>query len=506
MARRLANASKLDVLVWVDADSRDRVVERYAEAARVLLHTGKDLEPEAGARDLLSWLEHTDQRWLIVLDNLKSLPDLTGWWPPPSRRGRTVITTRIRSAVLDNDRRTQIAVGPFRTDEAVSYLLRISGQPASRVDAEALAADLGLLPLALCQAGAFMRDERLDFKAYREILNDRERQISDLLPSEEFLPDDHLVTVARTLSLSIDAANSSEPQGLAYPIISIAAFLDPNAVPIPLFHTQSTIDYLQTRLFLDGTKAVLDSTLIAKSISNLHRLNLVTIDRGGDTFRVHALVQRVVRDSLDPGSSEPIVHVAAAGLSASWTTRLDDDLQQVMRSNVLTLNSLAGYKPWEGGVAGRELLFQAGESLGSMFRKSAADYFEGLHAELKARLGPSHRDTLEAQSRAAFWWCLTNGYPDESLTATRKAFENHSRLLGPDDRHTLQLRRLHIDNLGRFEAEPCAAAAAAALVVDCRRVFGVEDSEYWDARHSLDHWNDMGRGKICPGCERCRIA
>jgi hypothetical protein len=223
LARSLAKSGKVDVLVWVTASDQDAVVAGYAEAARALHLVERGSEAEPAADRFMAWLTQTDRRWLVVLDDLARPSDLTGLWPPASPTGGAVVTTRRRDAVLDTEGRTILDVGPFSSEEAVSYLTRALPVDHQRAEVEELARDLGYLPLALAQAAAFIRDRQLDAAAYRRRLADRRRRLSDLVPEPDSLPDEHRATVAATWSLSIEVADRLKPEGLARPALSLAS-------------------------------------------------------------------------------------------------------------------------------------------------------------------------------------------------------------------------------------------------------------------------------------------
>ncbi|MGH3281543.1 MAG: hypothetical protein ACRDNW_20730, partial [Trebonia sp.] len=125
-------------------------------------------------------------RWLVVLDDLADPADLTALWPPQCASGRTVVTTRRRDAALTGPGRRRVDVGVFTPAEAEAALHQVlaerghPAQPPGQV--EALAAELGFLPLALSQAAAYITDAGLDCAAYRTLLADRARSLAGLLP------------------------------------------------------------------------------------------------------------------------------------------------------------------------------------------------------------------------------------------------------------------------------------------------------------------------------------
>nr|WSY54145.1 hypothetical protein OG999_31160 [Streptomyces sp. NBC_00886] len=94
--------------VWVTAVSRDAVVGAYSGAAERILDIDR-VTPQAEER-FLEWLASTNKRWLVVLDDITDVEDLNGLWPPDTRHGYTLVTTRSRDAALTG-RGQRIAAG-----------------------------------------------------------------------------------------------------------------------------------------------------------------------------------------------------------------------------------------------------------------------------------------------------------------------------------------------------------------------------------------------------------
>jgi hypothetical protein len=210
-ARQLRDDGAVDLLVWVTASSREAILAGYAQATAALDLDIPNNDIEHAANRFMSWLGQTNQRWLVVLDDLSAPTDLADWWPPPNPQGRTLVTTRRRDAALRADGRVLYDVGLFSPDEALSYLMRaLTGRQRS-AEAELLAADLGYLPLALAQAAAYIADRDLDCVSYRRRLTDRKKTLAQLLPEPDALPDGHRVTVDAAWALSVEAADHLNP-------------------------------------------------------------------------------------------------------------------------------------------------------------------------------------------------------------------------------------------------------------------------------------------------------
>jgi hypothetical protein len=189
-ARRAWRAGAVELLVWVAPTSRQAILATYAQAG-IDVASANPSEPERAAERFLSWLETTDRRWLVILDDLADPADLRGLWPPRTPTGQVVVTTRWREAALTGEGRRLVEVGLFTPTEATAYLTtRFTthgrGEPAGQI--AGLAKDLGRLPLALAQAATYLLDLGLEVADYRRRLADRRRTLADLVPEEAGSP------------------------------------------------------------------------------------------------------------------------------------------------------------------------------------------------------------------------------------------------------------------------------------------------------------------------------
>jgi hypothetical protein len=483
-ARGLDACGELDVLVWVTASSRDAIVASYAEAADavgVVPDAGLDVESAAGR--LLVWLERTDKRWLVVLDNLDAPADAAGWWPPKNRNGRTVVTTRRRDPVLHTDGRVLVEVDLFTPAEAAVYLRHAIGASIDRrADTPGLAADLGFLPLAVAQAAAFIRDRGIDAAAYRVRFADRRLRLADLVPPDDALPDDYRTAVAATWSLSVDAADSHSPCGLARPVLNLAALLDSNGIPEALFTTPVIVEHLSHVCGRD-----ISAEEVRDALRNLHRLSLVTHDTTTGSVRVHALVQRATRDHLDATHLTTMARTVADALLAIWPAA-DRDFERtpvVLRANTAALRANSGDSLLQPD--GHALLFRNIRSLGEAGQvASAAAAFEQLLADCLRVLGPDHPHTLTTRHNLAHWRGEA-GDPAGAAATFEQLLTDYLRMLGPDHPDTLTTRH----NLARWRWEAGDPAGAAAtfeqLLTDYMRVLGPDHPHTLNTRHNLAH-------------------
>ena len=482
LADRLWQDGRLDLLVWVPAASRQSIVGTYAQAAADLAITGAaGADTERDAARFHAWLAGTDRRWLVVLDDLTAVSDLRHLWPPSSPYGRTLVTTRLRAPVLHGADRHLIQIDPFTEDEAGAYLSeRLTGDDP---DLPRLAADLGHLPLALAQAAAFMLNERVPCAEYRRRFADRRNRLDDLVPDPDDpsgMPDDYLLTVAATLSLSIEAADAVRPAGLARPLAELASVLDPAGIPEPVLTTTAARNWLSARRQRDT-----EIETVRSGLQVLHRLNVANVVPGSVT--VHTLVQRATRDTLTEDDLAGVAWAAADALLESWpAVERDAGHGRRLRANADVVRRRGG----DGLLAPdpHQLPHLLTRSLGESGNPAgAATLLDGLRADASRLLGPDHPVTLVFAHDLAGW----RGRSGPSAEAV-EAFEHHLaetvRIRGPQHLDTFITR----GNLARSRGEAGDPAAAVdgfeRLLADVERVLGTEDQYTLVTRGNLAKW------------------
>jgi hypothetical protein len=412
LALRLWDAGAVDGVFWVSASSRAAIVAGYAGAA-VEVGVGDPADADVAAETFRQWLARTEARWLVVLDDVSDPADLAGLWPPTSAAGRTVVTTRRRSATLASHG-VVVDVGVFTASEAHAYLADTLGhQPHRLVEAEELAADLGYLPLALGQAAAFVANQNLTCAAYRQRLA-RAVDLVEVLPGPGELPDDYPRSVAATLILSLDAADRVPPQGVALPLLIMLSLLDANGMPAAIITTGVVCGYLS-----EQSGRSVDAEAAWDGLACLTRFNLVDLttpdDIGAETtgsgvdavasvsrIRIHALLQRVARDRAGADRIGVAARAAADALTTIWPeVERDVNLAQLLRVNASALRGHAEKDLWIPD--GHVLLFRTGHSLDDAGQVTAAvAYYTDLVEQARRILGPDHSDTLTSRNDLAY--------------------------------------------------------------------------------------------------------
>ncbi|MFB7619135.1 NB-ARC domain-containing protein [Kitasatospora sp. NPDC056181] len=512
-ARTAWQAGQLDLLVWVTAGSRAAILTAYAQAIAEI--TGRDpADPEQGAREFLAWLRPGGAgetvRRLIVLDGLFDPDDLRGLWPPDQPVGRTLVTTWRRDLAREGLGRQVVTVPSFSSAEAFDYLtavLAASGRFEPPEQLEALARELGHLPLALAQAAAYLGSTGLSCADYLRLLGDDGQRLADLVPDPGGLPDEQSLPLPYAWDLALERADAQVPVGTARMLLELVAPLASDGIPAAVLTAAVRyLDRQRTDRPAEDAEHAGPEERADGALALLHRWSLLDYDPADQdrSVRVHPMVQRAVREGVPASRAAELAAVAADLLlvasrksadEANATTffltpprdraphprsRALDFPPDVLRSNVeaLTRNDralmLGSGEPglrygWSTGRELHALVLRVGDTLADDGRPQAAlDYFEALLPTTAERLGARHESVTKLRGRIARLRA-ESGDPTAAITGYRRMIDDQLALLAPE-----------------YELYPS------------QRVRLVE--EVTELRHRLAHW--LERAGDLPGVAR----
>ncbi|GAA3044334.1 FxSxx-COOH system tetratricopeptide repeat protein [Actinokineospora globicatena] len=482
---RVWAGGEAEVVAWVPAASRDEVVSAYTALAGRL--SGVDRDPPDAVRWVLGWLAETPVSWLLVLDDVWDPQDVHGLWPAPSTNGRVVVTTRRQDAALKGHGRRTVAVGMFTPEQSRACLTGVLADRPHLLDGvDEVVQELGHLPLAVGQAGAYMADRNLTCGEYLRRWRDRDRRLSSLFPPERELPEGRDRTVAVTWSLSIELADTLDPVGVAGPLMHIASVLDPNGIPLPVLTAPPVLEHLSS------TRGTLVSEDDARdALGRLERLSLITLDTptgtGPGSIRVHSLAQRATREATPSGQFTDHARVAADALWEVWPEiEIDTGLAMALRANTTTLTAIAG--PLLFSPDAHAVVFRVGQSLGEAGQVTAAlGHFTTLYATTLTHLGPDHPDTLLTRHNIASWRG-DSGDVLGALAEFEALLPDRTRVLGADHPSTLLTRHNIASWRGRTGIVLEALGECEVLLTDQTRVLGADHPYTLATRHNIASW------------------
>ena len=133
---------------------------------------------------VLWWIAHIQKEWLIVFDNADDpSPAVVAKFIPTGNRGNILITSRNRSMGRVIGFKDLIEVTEMEESDAITLLLRVSdldSSPEHIQTAQGIVAELGYIPLAIDQAGAYIESGKCDINKYlRRFFIHRQTLMSD---------------------------------------------------------------------------------------------------------------------------------------------------------------------------------------------------------------------------------------------------------------------------------------------------------------------------------------
>ncbi len=234
--------------------------------------------------------QKAERPFLFVFDNVEQESDM-----PEAARAKgfhTIATSRWEAWV--DARQVEIEKLPRRA--AANLMLSITDRQAEEEGFEELMEAFDGLTLAIVQAGAYLRENRLEsFSNYLDKLTDRlgkkaigAKNSDDDLVSATFIP-------------SIEKAEEDAPG--AYGLLMSTAFYAPDDIPLAI---------LADNVESDETRAAANALL---------RYSLVTqgtrSEAHGSSLSLHRLLQDVLRAELEEEASEGLLKVSAMRLQRS---------------------------------------------------------------------------------------------------------------------------------------------------------------------------------------------
>ncbi|KAI5780058.1 hypothetical protein EDC01DRAFT_633506 [Geopyxis carbonaria] len=203
---------------WVHA-SNDKFIEDYAAIAVVVGLPIVGSEQEDLLARVQAWLECGSHSvpWFLVLDNADD-PEMVHFKYLPRRGGRLLFTTRFKSAVWRyTDRGNEIHLDVMKIDEARDLFLKMTGRMTTDPEIDninGLIRQLGLLPIAINQAAAYIHQNGTSIETYLKLYSKSEAERVSLLSKSPEMPyqtSEVPPTVMTTWKVSFDFIEKQNP-------------------------------------------------------------------------------------------------------------------------------------------------------------------------------------------------------------------------------------------------------------------------------------------------------
>ena len=433
---KLADGWRL--IAWVNAEDTGTLMAGLAAVAEAVGLAGEGTGHSIGDPGLVvrHWLEADGDRCLVVFDNATDA-DALRRYVPAGGRARVLITSN-RQSVANLGARVGVEV--FTSDEALVFLANRTGL-ADSAGAEAVAWELGFLPLALAQAAAVIAGQRLGYRTYLERL--RALPVHEYLTREPGQPYPRGVPEATLLAL--DAVGAGDQSGVGVGALEVMSVLSAAGVRRDLLHAAAE-EGLPTG---EGAATRAVAAAADAALGRLTESSLLSFSLDGQTVIAHRLVLRVIRDQLaKQGRLAAVCRVTALVLTlrarALAGSRDRTALRDVPEQITALRDTMAGMSGEPDAKLARTLLelrFWALRHLNTLGdnAQQAIALGELLLADCERVLGPDHPNTHATRDGLATAY-MNGGRIAEAISLYSRALTAYEPILGPDHPDTLTMR------------------------------------------------------------------
>jgi tetratricopeptide (TPR) repeat protein len=296
-------AGKFQAIFWIDVTSNNSLSRSFNDIIAKISDSAPALESiTSRAAYVKDIIESWNFPWLLVFDNYDR-PDevlrISSYFPQSSF-GNIIVTSRhADSKRLGNT----IQVTGMTEDESIDLIFARSELERTRenvCEAKAVVGQLGYLPLAVDQAGAYISAQSLSMSLFSKHYKERKANILKYTPSlTEYRKKlngsdaETALNVFTTLELSLQAIpGSTDTRAAIEDFLTLSAFYNNITIGEDLAKTAATVSHPPSWLRLFLSEDAWDHFKYQDTLANLNRLSLLQSLSPGDVtyFSLHPLV------------------------------------------------------------------------------------------------------------------------------------------------------------------------------------------------------------------------
>ena len=427
-------------ILWARAESIEALISSYVAIASLLqLPEREARKQEIIVQDVKAWLQ-MHRGWLLILDNADELAMLPGFLPP-SLGGHLLLTTR---AAATGRLAQRMEIETLLPEQGALFLLRRAGlltpdaellqvSQEERELAVQISQELGGLPLALDQAGAYLEETGTGLASYWQIYQQHRAR---LLRERRGFVTDYPEPVASTWSLSFQQIE--ERNTAASDLLRLFAYLSPDAIPEEII----TIGASSLGPALSPVAA--DTFLLNQALEALRAYSLIRRDPAKKLLSIHRLVQAVLQDAMEETERRIWAQRVTLALNAAFPEDNSLNWQQCERllSQAVGIMQVIERYNIIGEEAGN-LLYNAAHYLFNHSRFVEAEPLYRCALQIREqRSRPLDPFVADSLSRLANLYCIQGNYADkEASVGYARASAIHEQTLGVQHPKTRETRK-----------------------------------------------------------------
>ncbi|WP_328802626.1 tetratricopeptide repeat protein [Paenibacillus sp. LX16] len=344
------------IILWINAESKETIDADFSEIYYRLGFPSDEVQIEDKVNKIKLFLEKSNSykyRWLLVFDNATD-EDITCEYIPINGNGDVIITSQ-SDHWFNID--LSIVLDELSEDESFDLLRCYTLVNDEDEALQELSHELGHLPLALVQAGSYIRMAKSTVKRYLEnfkIEKNRKYLLSTSSPiGKKSMSIDYDFVISTVWKKTFNTIQECAP--LAGKVIQWLAFISTSMFPIE-----------QLRLLIDfiGKDSQYEDSA-GTVIGWLTNFSLITLH--GEGITIHTLVQLVTRDELEINDKHYILGELSRGLLFCCRYTHNDNKKYLEETNLLIPHyyKVAGFLENEEAFINTyiELLFICGKFL-----------------------------------------------------------------------------------------------------------------------------------------------
>jgi DNA-binding CsgD family transcriptional regulator len=273
-----AKNKNYSVIFWIPAETTTAIHNAYQEIAKYLHLDVKGLELDDIQTILYNKLATTYQntKILFIFDNVPSYEDVNNYLMKIHKQLSPYITSNILiTSRSQNLPETPLILDIFTPEEASSFVKKqLSQEKTSSINI--LTKALNYFPLALGQATAYIKGHT-NIDDYMELYTIKQKEYLDQFPDDK---NQYNESLWKTWAIAINKLSNT-----AREILFTSAYLEPDNIPLILFEHLTTEERVN-------------------SIEELRKHSFITLIDNNKSFKIHRLLQEVIRLSVKHNSEK----------------------------------------------------------------------------------------------------------------------------------------------------------------------------------------------------------